>query len=255
MAAGYNARTNFLARKMTKERFLRVKRKGKIFERQLKAVADQIDHIVKGYAPTGIISDLGALTGALTRYAEIIEPWAENVAAQMIAEINQRDEQSWIQLGREIGKGLKQELASARMAPTLASLKAEQVKLITSLPTQASERVNKLALEAMVDSGRAQELADDIFNTGNVTRSRAMLIARTEISRTSFAVNAARAEAVDCTHYIWHSSHDSDVRTLHRELDGKIIAYNDPPIADPSGVKAHAGCIWNCRCWPEPIFS
>ena len=90
---------------------------------------------------------------------------------------------------------------------------------------------------------------------GGTTKARANTIARTEVSRASTMFTQARAEAIGSDGYIWRSSEDSDVRDEHKELNGKFFKWNEPPVADKrTGIRAHAGCIWNCRCYAEPVI-
>ena len=130
----------------------------------------------------------------------------------------------------------------------------EQVTLITSLPTKAAERVHNLTIEALSNSTRASEVAKEILATGNVTESRANLIARTEVARTASLITESRAVHIGSEGYFWRTAGDSDVRHEHRLLSGKYIKWNDPPVASADGTRAHAGQIYNCRCWPEPVL-
>jgi SPP1 gp7 family putative phage head morphogenesis protein len=91
--------------------------------------------------------------------------------------------------------------------------------------------------------------------SGDVSKSRATLIARTEVARCGSILTQARCAHVGCEAYIWRTVEDDDVRHDHAILNGKVIYWNAPPIADlRSGTRAHAGQIWNCRCYPEPII-
>lgn len=132
----------------------------------------------------------------------------------------------------------------------------EQVTLIQSIPLEAAKRVHELTLKGLEDSTRAKQIAQEILRSNEVAASRAMLIARTEVARTAATLKQARAESIGATHYIWRTSHDSDVRSDHKALDGKVFAWKDPPISDvASGTRSNPGCIWNCRCYAEPIIA
>lgn len=93
-----------------------------------------------------------------------------------------------------------------------------------------------------------------ILASGEVSKSHATLIARTETARVSSLLTQARAEHIGSEGYIWRTAHDADVRELHVELEGKFIYWNAPPVAGSSGERAHAGQIYNCRCWAEVIL-
>lgn len=143
--------------------------------------------------------------------------------------------------------------ATAPTGDALKTLLGEQVNLITSLPTDAARRVHELTMKAIVEGTRPDLLASEILRTGDVTKARATLIARTETARTASVLTQVRAQAVGSTGYIWRTSRDARVRPWHKKLEGQFVEWDNPPECDP-GHRAHAGQIFNCRCWAEPII-
>jgi len=134
----------------------------------------------------------------------------------------------------------------------------EQVDLITSLPREAAERVHELTLKNITSGMRPETLAKEILRTGDVTVSRAVLIAVTETSRTASLLTQVRAMNIGAEGYIWRTAKDADVRPEHRALEGKFVRWNDPPIAGKGKGGAdqhyHAGQGPRCRCWMEPVL-
>jgi len=110
-----------------------------------------------------------------------------------------------------------------------------------------------LTFGALSTGRRAEEIQKDILNTGEVTLSRARLIARTEVARTASGLVQARATHIGLTHYVWRTSMDATVRESHKKMNGKIIAWADMPTLEDGSV-CHAGAIYNCRCYPDPIL-
>ncbi len=242
-------------KKKSDERFLSGRKAERSYSRQLRSVARQINSIVKAFAPDGNVDDMNGMTSTLNRYAEILRPWARAVGWGMVSEVSRRDEAAWFAHGNEMGRLLREEIRTAPTGELLRGRLDEQVRLITSLPIDASQRVHRLTTESLINSSRASEIAKEILRSGDVSESRATLIARTETARTSALLTQARAEHVGSEAYIWHTAEDSDVRHDHQILNGKIFKWNDPPIADVrTGIRAHAGCIWACRCWAEPLI-
>ncbi|CAN0620488.1 Phage head morphogenesis, SPP1 gp7 family domain protein [Burkholderia multivorans] len=220
---------------------------------QLRKIAEQVGVLVNGF-PAGDPSWAPTIEEMLRRYADALAPWAEATAARMLADLNRRDEQAWMQQAADMSRALRDEIRNAPTGETLRALMAEQVTLIKSIPLDAAERVHRLTIEGMVDSTRAAQISKAIQESGDVAKSRADLIARTEVSRTATTLTEARARGVGSPGYFWRTSGDSDVREDHRELDGKFFTWDAPPIADKrSGARSHPGCIWNCRCWAEPV--
>lgn len=241
-------------RRRAMERFRNAERIEREYMRTLRYLTRQIDQIVKVMVPVEGVQDTTELQKVLRQYSATIRPWAQAAASKIVTRVAKKDEQSWAQLGRSIGKEIKKELDEAPTGAVLRGYLAEQVNLITSLPLEAAERVHTLTLEGLAEGRRADSIAKDIRETGDVTESRARLIARTEVARTASGLTRARATHIGSTHYIWRTSKDGTVRESHKKMDGQVIAWNNPPEVEP-GKRYHAGEFCNCRCWPEPIFN
>ncbi len=223
------------------------------FARSLKSIADQVGTLIDAF-PAGDPSSEPGLIALLEKYAEALTPWAERTARAMLLEVNERDRESWRSLGNAISLQLHRDLRDAPVGEAMRALLDEQVTLITSLPREAAERVHTLTLQGLEDSTRAagNSPRDRVQRRGGFTKSRAMLIARTEVSRTASLLTQTRAEAVGSEGYQWETSKDGAVRPSHRAMQGKFVRWNDPPMLDD--LTGHAGALPNCRCWPRPII-
>lgn len=221
---------------------------------QLKKIAVQVQAIISPFEP-GDIRALPTIQQLLDSYAAVLKPWATATASNMLMDVALRDEHAWKLMAKEMSAALREEIRNAPTGAVMQALLAEQVDLITSIPREAGQRVHELTLAGLEDSSRASEIAKEIMRSGEVAKSRAVTIARTEVSRTATSLTQARAEAVGSTGYIWRTSGDSDVRSDHRDLNGHIFSWDAPPVADKrTGARAHPGCIYNCRCYAEPII-
>lgn len=223
----------------------------RIYAKQLKLLARHVGSLVESYA-SGIYG-LPTLTELLKAYAEQLVPWATRIASRMLGEVDLRDRAAWSALGNAISSQLHQEIRNAPVGDRMRELLGLQVSLIKSIPIEAAERVHELATKARIEGTRAKEIAEEIARTGEVTESRAMLIARTETSRAATVFVQARAESVGSVAYIWRTSLDGTVRESHRRMEGKLVHWDDPPTLD--GLTGHAGALPNCRCWCEPILT
>lgn len=178
----------------------------------------------------------------------------------MLLDVDGKSLSTWRALGNEISFGIKREIESAPTGIAYSNLMAQQIGLITSIPTEAAERVHRLVTEGLTTSARAKTVAEEILRSGEVAKSRAILIARTETSRAATTFMQARAQAIGSTHYVWETSRDSSVRPGHRAMQGVVCEWANPPLVmegDPPTrpMHFHPGTIWNCRCWPRPIFN
>lgn len=235
-------------------RWIRARNAEKAFGRTLRGLARRCGELTRGMMDPADMESTRKLRAMLDRYADAIRPWAAEQAKRMVLDVTRRDEAVWAALTKEIGRGLRQEIRSAPTGEMVRRRIGEVTDLITSLPRDAAHRVQHFALQAVEGGKRADEVVKLIMATGEVSKARANLIARTEVARTSSLLVQARAEHVGSTHYIWRTAGDVDVRRAHKKLNGKTFAWDDPPVAGSNGERAHAGQIYNCRCWSEPII-
>lgn len=195
------------------------------------------------------------ISNSLSRYADIIAPWAEGVARKMFDGVNLQDKQQWREASEQISDGLRDLMDNTSVGQVARSIVEENIKLMKSLPLEAASRVTDIhsrAIEAMISGERSTDFAKEIMRSGDVAKSRANLIARTEIGRASQALTQARATHVGSEGYVWRTAEDGDVRHSHAKMEGKFVYWSNPPTLD--GMTGHAGALPNCRCYCEVVI-
>lgn len=236
---------------------VRVRKLEVFYARQLRKIAHHAGEIIRTWAlnrgeevlePSAV----PGLMDQLAKYAEAITPWAKATAARMLAEIAVKDRRQWGAQAKEMSLALRRELKETPLGAVLRARLAEQVKDITSIPTDAAARVQALTLKGLEDGTRSTEYVAEIMRSGEVAKSRANMLARTMVSTTASDLVEARALNVGSEAYVWETSKDAEVRPSHRKMQGKVIRWDTPPTID--GYTAHAGRFANCRCWPRPIW-
>lgn len=241
-------------RLLAQERFLKARKAEAAYQRALTAAARQVGALVAGFAPKGDIENYPQLQQALEEYSRVLKPWATAVSKRMHQEVSVRDLQAWEGLARDMGISLRQQLLRTNTGEYMREALHLQVSLITDLPLQAAARIHELTMRNITTAGRGEDVEEMIMRTMAVSVSRARTIARTETARTASLLTEARATSIGCEQYIWHTVHDSDVRPRHRDLDGLVYRYDDPPVSGENGERSGPGQIYNCRCYGEPVL-
>ncbi|HAG1941393.1 TPA: phage head morphogenesis protein [Salmonella enterica] len=224
------------------------------YRTSLRQIARAVGDIVNGHYD-GSNDSVTEIMEALERYSEIITPWATKVAENFTADIVRKNDEQWRKHSKTISRELRNLVSNAPPGQVMKSIVAEQVKYIKSLPLEAADRVYDIqnrAIEAVVTGGIAEHFAKEIAASGDIAKSRADLIARTELGRATGALDQARALSIGSNGYIWRTAEDGDVRHSHREMEGKFVEWGRPPTLD--GMTGHAGELPNCRCYKEIVF-
>jgi SPP1 gp7 family putative phage head morphogenesis protein len=216
---------------------------------ELRRLARHIADLIRSLVATPEI-----LQAALLRYSDAIRPWADAVAARMLKQVDLRDAATWERATRDMGRAVQREIRYAPTGQVMRRLQTEQVDLITSLPQEAALRVQQQAAEAISTGERFDQRTKKIMEIGGITKNRATLIARTETAKASSILVQSRAQYIGSEGYIWRTAKDSDVRASHKKMEGKFIRWDSPPTVDEGVAPYHAGQIYNCRCYPEPVI-
>lgn len=232
--------------------FARARKAETFYTTQLRRVARNISDILRALTLSGEV-DSTALTLALQRYADQLTPWARAVATYMVADVSRRDAKAWKELSTEVGSGLRREIQSAPTGQAMQELMNESVDLITSLPRRAAQAVRDLVVNNVPTGQRSDTLVESIRRLGSRSDYEARRIARTEVARAASVLTETRALHAGSEGYIWRTSMDSNVRDAHAEMEGRYVRWDTPPkLSD--GTITHAGRIYNCRCYPEPVL-
>lgn len=173
---------------------------------------------------------------------------------------NWREAASMSTRGRDIYQALR-----TQMQGPLGNLVKAQIdynaSLIRSAPIDISRKMTHHIQQESLKGRRSEDIVDDLQKwIPNITRSRANLIARTEVSKASTALTRAQSYELGLRAYQWHTSEDGRVRQSHRMLDKVVVFWIDPPSPEQLDHEKrtyghyHAGNIWNCRCFASPII-
>ena len=241
--------------KAMERRWKRTQRAELQFARALRRVAARCGALTRGtFKAERPLSSSAEVRRELERYGTTLQSWAKATASRMVLDVARRDERFWFEQSREIGKNLRDEIKKAPVGIAVRERTAEAAALITSLPLEAAQRIEVYAVDYMTRGIRASELVKRVMATGEVTRSRANTIARTETSRTAGLLQEVRAKAVDSPGYIWRTVRDADVRDRHEALEGTYHTWDRPPITGENGERSHPGGIYNCFT-PETLIA
>jgi SPP1 gp7 family putative phage head morphogenesis protein len=139
----------------------------------------------------------------------------------------------------------------------------ENASYIKTLPLDIAKHVNEHILRESLKGKRSSDIAQEIKDMfPEKSKARANLIARTEVGKTSTALTQARSQILNIPAYVWRTSEDGDrVRKSHQLMDRVIVFWDDAPNPEKLNHEKHvhhgpyqAGCIWNCRCYTEPLM-
>ncbi|MBN6711125.1 minor capsid protein [Haemophilus haemoglobinophilus] len=175
---------------------------------------------------------------------------AENLAQEFVKRGNQQNAREvTANLQRQTGVDLQGFLGnSPALLEKVNLLTTANTQLIKSISSQYLDKVQTAVTQSVMTGKLNADLAKEIRQIGNVTESRARLIARDQSSKLNATLTQVRHQDVGIKKYRWSTSGDERVRTSHAENDGKIFSYDDPPET------GHPGHGVNCRCVQIPVL-
>lgn len=127
------------------------------------------------------------------------------------------------------------------------SIKGLTEEVIESLRYRVEEEVGK--------GTRAEKLKEILMSQHGVAANRAKFIARQETSLFVSKYRQTRYEDAGFNQYEWSTSSDDRVRDDHKDLNGKIFSWDNPPITNKhTGERNNPGEDFGCRCVALPVI-
>jgi SPP1 gp7 family putative phage head morphogenesis protein len=146
--------------------------------------------------------------------------------------------------------------ANGPLLESMQSATRENIALIKTVPGQYLDRVKETVTNGWAQGMRWETLVKQIEHDGDVTETRAKVIARDQTAKLNSAFNQERQQQIGIEKYEWSTSADERVRESHREVHGKVFRWDEPgPVAGSvDGEPCHAGFDIQCRCVALPVI-
>lgn len=183
----------------------------------LKARHDAAEHVPKGY--------FDALGVRIQTAVRVPVAKAFSAMAGSVERVHAIDPRKDPRISAQINAARD---ANIRLVENAGRVYADQVRAVIEDPDNFGLRV--------------EEIQEKIMARGDVSESRAELIARDQTLKLNGQVNQLKQTGAGVTQYTWSTSHDERVRESHAELDGEVFDWSSPP--EPG----HPGEDFQCRC-------
>lgn len=136
----------------------------------------------------------------------------------------------------------------------LTAWRRENVALIESIATRLHDDVHQVVRDAQRRGAHVRTVRRELMERFDVSRSRATLIARDQILKANSDLTRVRHQEAGIDRYVWSTSRDERVRPMHRDLEGTIHRWDDPPVTNEKGDRNHPGQDYQCRCVSVPVL-
>ena len=124
---------------------------------------------------------------------------------------------------------------------------------INNLSKEMTERLRYRVEQAVGQGMRAEKLKEVLTAEYGIAANRAKFIARQDTSLFVAKYREVRYEDAGLPEYQWSTSNDTHVRQDHKDLNGRIFRWDDPPITDKAtGARNNPGEDYGCRCLAIP---
>ncbi|MDU5080241.1 phage minor head protein [uncultured Tissierella sp.] len=195
------------------------------------------------------------------------QEYCESLAMKMVTNVFNDSAKVWRQaarnssLSRDIYHAIMEEIKNPKIRLAVVEQISNNARLISTLPSDIADFCTTYIQEESLRGKRASDIAKELISLiPDKSKARIEVIARTETSKTSTALTMARAESLGLNWYIWRTSQDARVRKSHDHMEDVLVNWKKPPsperlVGQISVGNYHAGNIYNCRCYPEPVVS
>lgn len=129
------------------------------------------------------------------------------------------------------------------------------VDLINSVKDKSLFSMKSIVKQGFLDGRTATAIMKDIHKVYGMDKRHARFIARDQMAKLNSELTRMQQEDAGVSQYTWSDSGDGRVRQRHKELNGKVFRWDNPPIVDKkTGRRCHPGQDYRCRCCAIPFF-
>lgn len=179
-----------------------------------------------------------------------VENRSQKAATNFVKAINNQQRYNFEQQARV--KGIELSKHEPWVNEILTQNIKNNVSYIKNLENEMYERIDEIVREGVEKGWPSKKLRDKIIEQTGITKSRAEFLAVDQAGTIMGQITASRHQNLGITSYTWDTSGDERVREKHRDLDGKVFSYDDPP--EVNGRKVLPGEDYRCRCVAMPVF-
>ena len=162
------------------------------------------------------------------------------------------------ELGNQFEKGSEGIIVAPEFTTEMAKGLAEKYTYNMNLyikgwTEKSIVRLRERVAQSGFQGNRASTLVKGIETDFQVSLNKAKFLARQETSLLMSQYREERYKSAGVQKYRWITAGDVRVRGYHKRLNGKIFTWDNPPVVDATGHRAHPGQDYNCRCICVPI--
>ena len=117
-------------------------------------------------------------------------------------------------------------------------------------------KMREVVGQMAIDGKSTKTIAEYLHKQLGIDARHAKFLARNESAIATTSYLAAKYQEEGITEFKWHTNIDGRERPLHKELNGQIFRFDNPPIIDErTGEKGLPAQTYNCRCTMSPVIN
>lgn len=152
------------------------------------------------------------------------------------------------------------DIRSQKYREALKMIVNRNTQLIKNATTQTITNIENIVYDSVLNNQPVEQLADDLNQQLRIARNKAKLIATDQTNKAKRSLSQMAQQENGVKFFLWRTKEDDRVSTGyggHKQLNGKIYAWNEPenyPIIDSYGHQGLPSIRPGCRCVASPVW-
>lgn len=197
----------------------------------------------------------------------------ENFAKDIGYDVSDLNLQQWKRVVSQV-VGINLFVREPWLTDQINSFGKQNVQLITKLAEETRADIERIVEDGFQRGRRIESIRKDILSETKLTpgrfrktRTRAELISRDQTAKLNGQLSQLRQNEIGIIMYIWRTVQDEKVRAAHNNMNGRLCRWDNASLysndngktwlqrSGVGGVEQHPGQDYQCRCFPEAVFS